>query len=51
MTASTSFTVTVEDTTPPDITVPADINAILGQSITYDATATDIADVNPGRQL
>jgi len=47
LTASTSFTVTVEDTTDPEITVPADINAIAGESVTFEATATDVADLNP----
>ena len=47
--ASTSFTVTAVDTTPPDLTVPADITALLGASVVYDPapSATDIADANP----
>jgi len=46
LTASTSFTVTVVDTTPPDLTVPADITTITGP-VTFAATATDVADESP----
>jgi hypothetical protein len=47
LTASTSFTVTVIDTTPPVLTVPSDITKLLGASVTFEATAIDIADESP----
>jgi hypothetical protein len=50
-TATESFTVTVGDTTPPVLTVPADITVTatsrLGAKVTYSATATDNVDPHP----
>jgi hypothetical protein len=47
-TASGSFTVTVQDTTPPDVTVPTDITAeatgAAGAAVSFAAGATDIVD-------
>jgi hypothetical protein len=47
-TASAPFTVTVVDTTPPTITVPADITtqatSLSGATVTYQASASDIVD-------
>ncbi len=47
-TGSASFTVLVRDTTPPDLTLPADItvNATSpnGAQVLYDATAADLVD-------
>ncbi|MDH3490870.1 MAG: HYR domain-containing protein [Gammaproteobacteria bacterium] len=47
LTASTSFTITVVDTTPPDLTVPDDITTTVGSVVTFVATADDIADPDP----
>ncbi|NUS61397.1 MAG: HYR domain-containing protein, partial [Lysobacter sp.] len=45
---ATTFQVTVHDTTPPDVTVPADIEAEAtspaGASVTFTASAFDIVD-------
>ena len=54
-TATDSFTVKVQDTTPPDLTVPATITVILNtplsapavQQFLNGATAVDIVDVTP----
>src|SRR5262249_11222709 len=47
-TASGSFTVTVKDTTPPAITVPASVSAFAtgpaGAVVSYSASALDIVD-------
>ncbi len=47
-TSSVSFTVTVQDTTPPVVTVPANITAeatsAAGAVVTYTASASDIVD-------
>src|SRR5207247_1163931 len=49
-TASQSFTVTVRDTTPPTVTVPANLTAeatsAAGAAVTFTATAVDIVDGN-----
>jgi hypothetical protein len=49
-TGSNSFTVTVQDTTAPTITVPADITAeatsSLGAAVSFSATYSDIVDGN-----
>ena len=46
-----TFTVTVVDTTPPEITCPADVTveqeSYDGTVVTLEATATDICDPNP----
>ena len=47
-----SFTVTVVDTTAPDLTIPANIGGIeasgpAGATVNFTATATDIADPDP----
>jgi hypothetical protein len=50
-TATETFTVTVQDTTAPDITVPADITvpleSVSGTPVTFDVGAADIADAAP----
>ncbi len=50
-TANASFTVTVQDTTPPQLTLPSDISAEAtspsGARVTYTVTATDAVDPNP----
>ena len=47
-TGSASFDVTVEDTTPPVVTVPADITTAAtspaGATVTYSASASDLVD-------
>jgi hypothetical protein len=43
----TSFIVTSVDTTPPVLTVPSAITALLGANVTFEATAKDVADENP----
>jgi hypothetical protein len=47
-TATSSFTVTVQDTTPPTITVPANITAEAtsgaGAAVTFTASASDLVD-------
>ena len=46
--ASCSFNVTVQDTTPPSITCPADISGIVGQPISLGSpTVSDIVDPSP----
>ena len=49
--ANGSFDVTVVDTTPPVITVPADFTVEAtsesGADVSFDVSATDIADPNP----
>jgi hypothetical protein len=49
--ASGSFNVTVQDTTPPDLNMPADITKEAtgpnGAIVTFSATATDLVDPNP----
>jgi hypothetical protein len=49
--AAQSFNVTVQDTTPPVLTVPADITAeatsASGAKVTFTATATDAVDPSP----
>ena len=45
--ATDTFVVTVADTTPPVLTVPDDINALFGATVTFEATATDNADADP----
>lgn len=49
--ASGSFMVTVQDTTPPVLTVPADITTAAtspaGAAVSYSVSAVDIADPNP----
>ena len=42
--ATDTFLVTVADTTPPVLTVPADITVLYGATVTFEATATDNAD-------
>lgn len=50
-TSSASFGVQVKDTTPPALTVPADISIKTsltgGTTVTYTATATDLVDAAP----
>src|SRR5207302_159205 len=47
-TATNSFMVTVQDTTPPTITVPTDMTAeatsAAGASVSFTASATDLVD-------
>jgi len=49
--ATKTFTVTVQDTTPPELTVPSDVTIDaadpFGSIYTFSATATDIADPSP----
>jgi hypothetical protein len=45
--ATDTFIVTVADTTPPVLTVPDDITALFGATVTFEATATDNADADP----
>ncbi|MDA1302464.1 MAG: HYR domain-containing protein, partial [Proteobacteria bacterium] len=49
--ASTSFSITVEDTTPPDLVIPADqlleAATAAGTATTFSVTATDIVDTEP----
>ena len=49
--ATTSFQVTVQDRTPPTLTVPASLDVEAtgpgGATVTYAATATDLVDPNP----
>lgn len=48
MTASGSFKVTVEDTTPPSITCPANISGTVGQVVSLGSpTVSDIVDASP----
>jgi hypothetical protein len=50
-TANASFTVTVQDTTPPQLNLPSGITAEAtspsGAPVTYKVTATDAVDPNP----
>lgn len=50
-TAAGSFSVVIQDTTPPDLTLPADITEEAtgagGAIVTFSATATDIVDPAP----
>lgn len=51
-TSTASFTVTVRDTTAPNLTVPGNISGVEatgpgGAIVTYSATVTDIADPSP----
>jgi hypothetical protein len=49
--ASASFTITVQDTTPPDLVIPADqlleAASAAGTATTFSVTATDIVDTEP----
>ncbi|HSN52140.1 MAG TPA: HYR domain-containing protein, partial [Woeseiaceae bacterium] len=45
-TATDTFVVTIADTTPPVLTVPGDITVLFGETVTFDATATDNADAD-----
>ena len=49
--SSTSFTVTVQDTTAPELTVPGDVNeeatSPAGRVVNFVATATDVVTVSP----
>jgi len=46
LTATGSFTVTVQDTTPPSLNLPGNITVEAGKpaAVTYTATATDLVD-------
>ena len=46
ITTSGAFNVTVVDTTPPSLTVPANINTS-NPVVTYSVSATDVADAHP----
>jgi large repetitive protein len=42
--AQASFTVTVQDTTPPVLSLPGDITVPVGTAVTFSATAHDLVD-------
>jgi hypothetical protein len=42
--AQASFTVAVQDMTPPTLSLPADMTVSVGSTVTYSATASDLVD-------